>query len=133
MSAITYIQNKAMHSLLHQLGLMDQKKDLVEQCTNGRTTSSREMSRDEADYMIRLLKAQKQERTGKQIGKVVHLLCLMGYVRDNGQPNYDRINKFIQNIGSRNPRQVKLNYLTVSELNAVVTQVEQIYRKSIEK
>lgn len=129
MSAITYTQNKAMHSLLHQLGLMDQKKDLVEQCTNGRTSSSREMSRDEADYMVRILQAQKKERTGKQIGKIIHLLSLLGYVRADGTPDYTRINTFIRNIGSRNPRGVNLNYLTVQELNQVVTQVEQIYKK----
>jgi len=126
-------QNRALHALLHQLGLMDQKADLVDQASKGRTRSSKDMTWAEADYLIRILRAQKKERTSKQIGKIIHLLCLMGYVREDATPDYNRINKFVQNIGSRNPQRKTLHYLNIQELNAVVTQVEAMYKNEVKR
>lgn len=129
MSAITQIQNRALHSLLAQLNLMDQKAELVRRYTEGRTCSSREMIAQEAEALVSALKTEKERAMRKSIGKVIHLLCLLGYVRSNGEADYTRINRFIQNIGSNNPHRKTLHYLNRRELNAVVTQVEAMYQK----
>lgn len=129
MPLINLTQNRALHSLLSQLNLLDQKADLIEQYTDGRTRSSREMSEREAEALVSALKQEKERQTKKSIAKAIHLLCLLGYVRGNGDPDYGRINTFIQNIGSNNPHRKTLHYLNRKELNAVVTQIEAMYKK----
>lgn len=62
-------------------------------------------------------------------GSIIHHLCLLGYVDASGNANYDRINDFIVNIGSLNPRKVILNFLTYDELVPIVTQIKQMYAK----
>lgn len=65
----------------------------------------------------------------RMIGKVVHLLCLLGYTLEDGTADKARINLFVKNIGSNNPRKVILPFLFEKELEKVATQVEQMYRK----
>lgn len=67
----------------------------------------------------------------KMRGKIIHYLCLMGYTKSDGSADYDRINAYVQGIGSRNPRKVILNFLYEGELQDVLVQVEQRYRKEI--
>lgn len=73
--------------------------------------------------------AMNEERR-KMRGKIIHFLCLMGMVKQ-GKPDYDRINEFIINIGSRNPKKKILNYLYHDELQEVLTQVESMYRNEV--
>lgn len=69
----------------------------------------------------------------KMRAKVIHLLCLLGYVDEKGSADYNRINQFVQRIGSANPRKVILNYLWKAELLAVTSQIEQIYKKELSR
>lgn len=69
----------------------------------------------------------------RMIGKVVHLLCLMGYTDDEGNADKDRINEYIKGIGSNNPRQVILPFLYEEELEPIVTQIEARYRKEVKE
>lgn len=79
---------------------------------------------------INKFSSEKQLKALRRMrGKVIHYLCLLGYTDDSGQADYGRINEFIVNIGSRNPRRVILNYLYKDELLAVLNQVEAIYKK----
>ena len=73
------------------------------------------------------------EARKKMRGKVIHYLCLLGYVDKNDKPDYERINNFIVNIGPRNPKKKILNYLYLEELNAVLTQVEAMYRHELSR
>lgn len=125
--------NKHLHALLTQLNLMEQKQDLVRQFTNGRTISSKDMSIDEARALIKSLEDQKEQRTKKMRAKIIHLLCLLGYTLDDGTPNYVRINRFIENIGARNPRKKPLPFLDPKETWAVLCQVEQMYAKELKR
>lgn len=77
------------------------------------------------------LQLNKERR--KMRAKVIHLLCLLGYVNEKGEADYQQINLFIQNIGSSNPRKVILNYLWKTELLAVTNQVEQIYKQELSR
>ncbi|WP_420581965.1 hypothetical protein [Reichenbachiella sp.] len=69
----------------------------------------------------------------KMRGKIIHYLCQIGYTTKANKPDYTRINSFVQNIGSRNPRKVILNFLYANELNEVLNQVEQMYRKELKQ
>lgn len=63
-------------------------------------------------------------------GKIIHIMCTAGgYTLPDGKADYDRINNYIKNIGSRNPRKVILNFLYHKELEQVLTQIEQIFTK----
>lgn len=76
-----------------------------------------------------LYNAMNEERR-KMRGKIIHLLCLIGMTKA-GKPDYDRINEFIVNIGSRNPKKKILNYLYKDELNDVLVQVESMYQNEL--
>ena len=63
--------------------------------------------------------------------KVLHYLGMMGYLRADRKFDYERINGFIEGIGTRNPTKAKFNFLTTEELKGIVTQVEQMYKKTL--
>lgn len=78
-----------------------------------------------------ILKPQKplfnnDDKAVKMRKKILHVLGLYGMVTGENKLDYTRINDFIVNIGSRNPDKKQLNFLTNKELQAIVTQVEQI-------
>lgn len=128
------VKLKAIHTLLSVSGLEDQKESLVMSYTDGRETSSKKMTDREADKLIACLQSECKRRRQPMRNKIIHKLCLMGYVKEGTDtPDYDRINNYIQNIGNRNPKKKILNYLTYHELQQVVTQVESRYRKELKK
>jgi hypothetical protein len=93
------------------------------------------LSFDEANVMIKKLRGDKgakedeaRERMGK---KIIHFCCLLGMTNGLGEADYGRINTFIENIGSKNPRKVKLWHLRYKEMYAVLNQVEKMYEKEL--
>lgn len=65
--------------------------------------------------------------------KILHILGLMGYLKPSGGFDYERINAFLERIGTNNPDKAKFNFLTNSELTAIVTQVKQMYKKTLKR
>lgn len=132
--SINTAQIKLMHALLNELNLMEQKRDLVLSTTGGRTDSSRGMSYDEAQALIESLQAEKANTIEPMRKKVIHLLCLLGYVDDIGKPNMRRIQYFVQNrTGKNNPRKKALHLLTIEETRKVLNQVTVIYNKELKR
>ncbi len=130
---ITTSQNKRLHQLLSMLELKEMKVTLVSQFTNGRTASSTEMTNVEAQALISSLEAEVKQKCGPMRGKIIHYLCLLGYVNGDAKPDYLRINNYIAAIGSNNPRKVQLLYLYPKELWAVCNQVEQRYKTELKR
>lgn len=62
-------------------------------------------------------------------GKIIALLVQLGYTDEKGNADFQAINNYIQEIGSRNPRRQILNYLYHHELVEVLTQVQERYNK----
>jgi hypothetical protein len=165
-------QNRRLHKLLHETGLMEHKKDLVRQYTNGRSASSKDLTFYEALELEKHLRTQLpkvystntgahwtppedfEEGFQRNIKKfdhkdpknsnesrtpmrnyIKHLCHLMGLITRShgGQYPYDysRMNHFIENLGSNNPRKVHLHLLSWYELKKVTAQVEQVYRKEM--
>lgn len=131
MKKIDNIQNRQLHTLLSQLGLMEVKKDLIEGATGGRSTSSTDLYAGEAKALISRLQTQREVAIAKTRGKIIHLMCLLGYVTEEGQPDYTRINQWVKNCGKNNKQGKQLSYLTISEMNRVCTQVQAWYKKEI--
>lgn len=128
---------KRMMKLLNANGKIGRRHDYAYKASKGRTESTQELYEFEVEQIIaRLLKETPQapiseaypERK-KMRGKIVHYLCLLGYTNLDGKPDYQRIDRFVINIGTRNPRKVILNYLYPDELRSVLTQVEAMYKK----
>lgn len=133
---------KQMMKLFNDTGKMGHKHTAVFNASKGRTESSKELYEFEVDYIIAELQKinPTQQTVGeaypdrkKMRGKITHYLCLLGYTDNKDKPDWQRIDKFIVNIGSRNPRKVILNYLYPEELKAVLTQVEAMYKKELNR
>jgi hypothetical protein len=124
-------ENRRYHLLLKECGITneDDKKTLVAAWSDGRTTSSTELTPVETTAMLRHLQNEHSKLCKPMRGKVIHYLCLLGYViPGTKEADFDKINRFIVDMGSNNPRRVILNYLYYSELPAVVSQVEVMYK-----
>ena len=88
---------------------------------------------NEAEQLIRKLKEAREQAVAKTRGKIIHLLCLLGMVREDGTPDYDRINAYVRGVGKNNPQGKNLMYLTPTEMNKVCTQVEAWYKRELEE
>ena len=127
-------QNRRYHLLMKECGFdEDEKHELVWQFSDERTTSSTELTPVETTAILKYLQEAHSKRCKPMRGKVIHYLTMLGYTLGNDTPDWDKINAFIEGIGSNNPRRVRLNFLYYSELPKVVTQVEAMYRTESRK
>lgn len=117
--------------MLNMLDMAEQKPSIVEGITNGRTSSSADMTDHEAAKLLHFLRNEEDRLMKPSRGKVMHLLGLMGYNKPDGKLDFDRINAIVKGIGSNNPNKKPLFKLNRTELNRVVTQVEQMHKASI--
>lgn len=127
-------QSKAIHTLLSQKNLMEVKAELVLSFTDGRTESSRELEFDEAKALIRHLKGNEKTPWQRTKAKIINHLCrVCGFVTGANEPDYERIDQFIQNIGSRNPERKILRKLSYLEMCHVCTQVVAMGKHETER
>lgn len=68
------------------------------------------------------------ESEKKMKGKILSCFEAMGWHTPEKKLDFERVDYFIKNIGSNNPKQKPLNFLYEKELLAVLTQVEQMYK-----
>jgi hypothetical protein len=119
-------QNRAIHGLLNELNLMTQKANIIAGATNNRTSSSKDLTEQEAQDIIKSLNLQKQQRDEPELkkmrGKITFLLVQLGYVH-NQKLDTKRADIYIRNIGSNNPRQVSVFELNKPELQAIIAQL----------
>jgi len=126
--------NRRYHLLIKECGLgEDDKEVLLHSFSDGQATSSTNLTPAQAKALLGYLQARHSEMCKKMRGKIIHYLCLLGYVNGDDTADWDRINAFIVDIGRNNPRRVILNFLYLSELPAVVTQVEAMYRNETKR
>ena len=131
---MTAEENRRFHLLLKECGLDEEvKKELVYQFSDGRATSSKELSPVETTALLKYLQDTHSAKCKPMRGKIIHYLCLLGYTVRKDEADWDRINAFIKGMGSNNARKVQLNFLYYSELPAVVSQVEAMYKKELKK
>jgi hypothetical protein len=76
-------------------------------------------------------KQQQREWSRKAMGrKIIAKLCELGYV-SAGKPDYSRINEWVREIGTNNPRKVALWRLTYEEMQQVLNQVTARHQKTL--
>lgn len=138
MKEITLDQKKCIMTMLGKLGVRDQKEDIVAGASGGRTTSLREMTRDEGKALIEYLKKQDPEELKAEVMR--RKLIAMAYERaalpqhaskTDKQAVVDRLNDWCVKYGYLHK---KLNSYTYKELPTLVSQYREAlksYYKSL--
>lgn len=128
-------QNAQLHMLLSKLKVdVIDKKEMIAAVTNGRTESSADLEVMECNRLINQLKAELRLMTGKdqssdqQRKKILYYFHELNYETPEGKIDWSRVNPWILNYGYLHK---PLNDYTNSELPKLVTQVENIYRKTV--
>lgn len=123
---------KTIHGLFAVAGLEQRKEEiLLRMCDK---TSVSALTDDQARAFVAWLQEEAKRRRQPMRNTIIYYLCLLGYtIKGTDNPDFDRINKFIEEIGSNNPRKVILNFLTYHELVDVVSQVKAMYRTETAK
>jgi hypothetical protein len=130
--------NKRLHALLKQQGIKaEQKAEMVYHATNGRVTSSKDLTDDEALELIKalppsvktpktsLVEQIKDAKTTNMLLKCFALFRQMGYTLFD-KPDYTRINNFCI---ARSQAKKKLTDMTQKELSNLIYQLEKIVSK----
>jgi hypothetical protein len=124
MSTRTLSQNSRFHTLL-TLRKMDKsdKIELVKTCSDGRTTSSADLTMDEMAAAIRILEDDQTTSVKKMRAKIINVARdIFGLVPkdDWGQAEYDKLNTFLR----KKFKGAELSKLTYEQLPKAVTAME---------
>ncbi|WP_420582056.1 hypothetical protein [Reichenbachiella sp.] len=130
----------ALEKQLHRAGYPVSRMDLIRQYSGDEMCSLQEMSLQQYNQFIQWIRITfkshldaAENAQKKSIKTAVHYLCLMGMTTSDDKPDFTRINSFVKNIGSNNPKKETLNKLTPGQLNKVVTQIKSMYQKEISR
>ena len=125
---ITKHQIKMIHTLLNNHRLMKYKREIIASYTDGRTESSREMTREEAQYMINRLAAEAplQRMRRKVFALAREMGMIWGETKEDNRMNAAKINRFLK---SRGAVKKPLNKLKYEELQQVVSQFQSMAKK----
>ena len=126
---ITKHQIKMIHTLLNNHRLMKYKREIIASYTDGRTESSREMTREEAQYMINRLAANDplQRMRRKVFSLAREMGMIWGETKEDNRMNAAKINRFLK---SRGAVKKPLNKLKYEELQQVVSQFRAMADKA---
>lgn len=129
-------QNRILHMLLTQTGMMHNKAILVNCASNGRTESSRSLTVDEAQYLISYLRSlpnKEADQANRMRRKIISMAHEMGWhvlVGDRWVADLTRINNWMMKSSYLKKR---LNDYKYNELPKLVTQFEAVYKSFLKK
>lgn len=124
-------QINQIFALLNKLGWQDKAiySAKISKQTGGKydTITALFGNADAANSFTTWLKneAKKYDNMGK---KVIYYLRLLGYITATGDNDNERIKKYIENIGTKNPDKKELWKLSFDEMMGVLKQVEARYK-----
>lgn len=128
---ITTAQIKKIHVLLNQKGLMNEKRVIIHSFSDGRTTSTKELTCYEAKQLIGYLNEsdkERDEKARKEVRTIYALAWRMGMIYgdtdDDYQMNIAKLNVFCRERGT-----VKKNITAMSleELRKTHRQFEAMH------
>jgi hypothetical protein len=125
MQKVTKAQLSKIHVLLNQLDLIADKQHIIFQFTNGRETSSKAMTLNEATELIRHLSASDpcQKMRQKIFALAYDAGIIWGHTNEDKKMNAVKLNQF---LSFRGAVKKELNSMNKNELVKVVTQFEYI-------
>lgn len=137
---VTPQQLKALHATFHTMGYDDEDRhDFISQFTNGRTSSTKELTADEACHLLEKLNGDKRQRAQKESKAVLRSIYSLSmqisflnkdYTSDTEeerQMNFAKINRFC--LDRTKFRKAVTRMMTLPELKEVKKQLEAIARK----
>ena len=132
-NSITTAQIKKIHVLLQQKGLMEEKETMVYSISGKRTTSTKELTLQEAKRLIDFLlnEAKEIENGKKRIYNVIwHIAWEMGIIYGNTDDDY-QMNRAKLNMFCRQRGTVKKNLseMNLIELKSTHRQFEAMFKK----
>jgi hypothetical protein len=131
MNTVTKQQLTAIHTLLHKCGKMAYKIDLVHEFTNGRESSTRGLTHDEAKRMITYLKdgMEKHERdkADRMRKKIISHLRQCGYTI-GPRADMAKIYAWVEKYGYLKKT---LNQYSAAELPKLVSQAQQYLKSTL--
>lgn len=147
MRDITKVQISQIHAILSKFNLMDDKRRIISEISNGRTESTTALTFQEAQNWINAMNkaiqrpVQKKENPGqKMINSVIAMAREMGVITRQQvvkpgvglvwESNYDRFNKWMLESSCLKKR---INDYTYEELNKLVSQYKAIYADWLKK
>ncbi|HRO08595.1 MAG TPA: hypothetical protein PK047_06980 [Saprospiraceae bacterium] len=119
---------KLIYKQLHDAGL---DMDTVTEVVLTKAIPAEELTNTDANLIIRYLYKYTADRKVPMQRKLIHMLCLYGMTDSKGDPDMDRIQRYIAQIGSRNPKGKNLYHLSYAELLAVTNQVTAMTKKEV--
>lgn len=151
---ITAATRKRLIAIMRKLGIFDDRASIIHSFTNGRAQGITTIGEGDARALCSHLLSSRPAATepksqwvpgghvpehvrkswSRMRAKVIALLAsppmnwTASHMPDH-KPDYSRIDRYIQGIGSNNPEKKKLSYLTYDEMLAVLKQVEQMVIK----
>lgn len=142
MRTITKEQISAFHAILVKNGLMESKRDIVEQISKGRVASSTELYYDEVqawiDAMNAAMKSQKKDKADedprqKMVNNIIAMAHEMGWIKKKQvvtkcgialKNNYDDLDAWILKYGYLH---IPLRQYTYEQLPKLVTAFKNVY------
>ena len=125
---MNHAQNKAVYALLNKTGLLPQKENIVAGISDGRTTSTRELTPQEAIDLIKYLKNQDQSEIAADVmrKKIISLAHEMGWhVAGTRKADMRRIDEWCKKFGYGKKSLDNYHY---NELPKLVSQFESVYK-----
>lgn len=132
MKMISKQQIKILHTLLSRTGQMQYKREIINDFSGGRTTSSKELSYDEAKYLIGQLNGLDpyQKMRKKVFALAYEMGMIYGDTPEDIKMNAAKIDLFLKSRGTVKKPLIELN---LTELNKVVNQFYVMAKKMPEQ
>lgn len=129
MKTATIPQIQKIHFLLRNLGITDQKAEIVYSLSNGRTNSTKLLSIDEARTLIsRLAEYDPKERQKSLIFSLAYQAGIIyGNTPDDKKMNAAKLNMFLKERGAIKK---ELNTMSYDELTKTHRQFEAIVKST---
>lgn len=129
MKTITPPQLSKLHVLLNNNGMLSEKRDIIRKVSDGRTESSKELSYDEAKYLIGVLvEYDPKERQKSLIFSLAYRAGIIyGSTGEDKKINAAKLNLFLKERGAVKK---ELNTMDISELIKIHRQFEAIVKNN---
>lgn len=133
-------QNSRLHALISKVGIdKETKAEMVFKYTNGKHTSSADMTFSQREQMINDLQrianqmpmSVAEQSANQQRRKLFALCHEIGWELPNGKVDEDRLEKWILKYGHQNTKGKRLKDYTGKELPKLVTQFELVEKHKI--
>lgn len=122
-------QNKVVYALFNTTGLLSQKENIVAGISNGRTTSTRQLSHEESIALIQFLQAKAGNNNDLDANRMRRKIISMAhqlhwYLPFSQKVDVKRVDNWCIQYGYLHK---KLNYYSVKELPKLVSQFKEVF------